>query len=151
MVLGLARSVAGAMSANASKVERLTPMGDMSTVNNLPETRQISNFAKLPHLKACNESRALRAHQELEAMKANLEMMKRLAEAQKGKMDTAANAVGVRLGTRQHGMKTAAKIAAMATEHRLHGLTTGHVLEQAKGTVTAWEQVHNVSSSLVNF
>lgn len=151
MVLGLARSVAGGMSATAGKIERLTPMGNMATINDLPETRQIANFAKLPHLKACNESRALRLHSELQAMRANLEVMKRMAESRKEQMDTAASAVGVRLGVRQHGMKKAAQIAGMAAEHRLYGLATGHALEQAKGTVTAWERVHDVSSSIVNF
>jgi hypothetical protein len=37
MVLGLARSFAGGMSANAGKIERLTPMGNMSSINDLPE------------------------------------------------------------------------------------------------------------------
>ncbi|CAA9376378.1 hypothetical protein AVDCRST_MAG94-4570 [uncultured Leptolyngbya sp.] len=151
MVLGLARSFAGGMSANAGKIERLTPMGNMSSINDLPEARQIQNFAKLPHLKNCNQSTALRMKKEAERMKANLQMLKETAEYQKSKMDTAAGAVGVRLGVRQHGMKVAANIAGQAAQHRIQGLAVGHALEEAKVQVTAWEQVHNVSSSIVNF
>lgn len=150
MVLAIAKGLVGGLtSGSAGKIQGLTPMGEMSTINNLPETKQIQQFAKLPNLKTCNESTALQKKKELETMKGNLYYMQQIAEAQKGKMDTAVQAIGTRLSVRQHGLKSAVKIADLAAKHRLEGLQAGYQLNEAKTVVSAWEQVSNQSASII--
>lgn len=147
----LNKYVGGLTSANAEKLQKVVPMGDMPTIRNLPEASQIHKMTNLPNLKACNESRALRAKKEAEMMKANLHFMREIASAQQSKITTQREAVEERLKSRQHGMKETEAVVKSGADHRLKSLAMGYAINEQKARVSAWEQVSNVSAEIIQF